>query len=239
MADAAGTTPDQPHEKGFAPFLVEAVSSLYAPTLRVPVALLVVILTLSNIVILYNVPEEGGVPSYGFLVAAFVRVGGILVLGVAILRILVGSERYPWRPDGAFWLYALVLIVSLGIASLTADIGGAPETLPAIIARNVLLTVILSPFVPWIVGIAAATPLGWNPARFLHHFSDWLPPLLAWSLLLVTPMAILHAAIDLYLLESMGTWFWPLLLLDGPLSAAMALLALALNANAYRRVARR
>lgn len=239
MSNGAAETADHADGRGFTAFLSEAVRHLRDPRMRLPAVLLLVILTLSNIVILLNIPEGGAVPSYAFLAAAFVRVGGILVLGVAILRILADSERYPWRPDDAFWLYAASLIVSFGIGALLGDLVGAPDVFANIVLRNVLLTLVLAPFAPWVVGIAAATPLGWDPARFLRDFRRWLPPLLAWTLLLVTPMGILHAVIDLHLLEGAARWFWPLALFDGALSTLLALLSLGLNAEAYRRVARR
>ena len=238
MRNAATEIRDNADGGGFAAFLTDAVGRLFDPEMRLPAALTLVILTFSNIIILFNIPEENGVPSYAFLAAAFVRIGGILVLGVAILRILVGSERYPWRPDGAFFLYAVSLIATFGVASLITGLIDSPETLSGITQRNVLLTLVLSPFAPWAVGIAVATPLGWNPARFLRDFGRWLPPLLVWTLLLVTPMGILHAVIDLHLIDGAGEWFWPLSLFDGVLSTVMALLALGLNAEAYRRVAR-
>ena len=40
------------------------------------------------------------------------------------------------------------------------------------------------------------------------------------------------------LLGGVGDWFWPLALVDGPLSAVLVLLGLALASAAYRRVAR-
>lgn len=236
MSDAAATLDDPP--RGGSAFLSRACKSLLDPRLRLPAALLLVVLTCSNIIVLFNLPEEGARPSLAFLAAAFVRVGGLLVLAVAILRILTGSERHPWRPDGAFFLYAASLIVTFGVAALITALAGDPDALSTIVLRNVLLTAFLAPFAPWIVGIAAAVPLGWNPARFLRGFGRWLPPLLAWTLLLVTPMGILHALIDLHLLKGAGAWFWPLSLFDGALSAVLALLGLALNAEAYRRVAR-
>lgn len=239
MSDAATGTLDNPDRGGFVSFLAEAVRHLLGPRMRLPAGLTLVILTFSNIVILFNIPEAGDVPSYSFLAAAFVRIGGILVLSVAILRTLAPGERYPWQPDGAFWLYAFSLIASFGIASLVGSLVGSPETLSGIVLRNVLLTAVMTPVAPWAVGIAVATPLGWNPARFLRDFGRWLPHLVAWTLILVTPMAILHAVIDMHLIDGVGDWFWPLALFDGPLSAVMALLGLGLNAEAYRRVAQR
>src|SRR3546814_12766863 len=91
----------------------------------------------------------------------------------------------PWQPDGAFWLYALSLIASFGIASLVSGLIDSPETLSGIVLRNILLTVALAPLAPWAVGIAVATPLGWNPARFLSDLGRWLPHLVGWTLNLV------------------------------------------------------
>jgi hypothetical protein len=237
MTDAAATL-DDPRRGGWLRFLSDACHSLLDPRLRLPAALLFAVLTVSNIVILFNIPPKGAIPSFAFLAAAFVRIGGILVVAVAILRILAASERHPWRPDGAFWLYAASLVVSFGIAALITGLTGKPDAFSTIVLRNVLLTAFLAPFAPWVVGIAAATPLGWDPRHSLRNFGRWLPPLLGWALLLVTPMGILHAVIDMHLLEGVGPSFWPLALFDGALSSLMALLGLALNAAAYRRVAR-
>src|SRR3546814_20201630 len=100
--------------------------------MRLPAGLLLVILTLSNIVILFNIPEAGAVPSYAFLAAAFVRIGGILVLSVAILRILAPGGRYPWQPAVAFWLSALSLFATFVLASLVTVLIDSPAPLPAI-----------------------------------------------------------------------------------------------------------
>jgi hypothetical protein len=96
---------------------------------------------------------------------------------------------------------------------------------------------ILSPFVVWFVALAAAKPLAWNPGPWLRGLGRWWPMAIFWTLLLVTPMAVLHAWIDTRLIEGVGELFWPLALFDGALSTAMALIALAINAAAYRRVA--
>src|SRR3546814_2087762 len=55
----------------------------------------------------------------------------------------------------------------------SSDLIDSPETLSGIVLRNILLTVALAPLAPWAVGIAVATPLGWNPARFLRDFGRW------------------------------------------------------------------
>src|SRR3546814_14816804 len=115
----------------------------------------------------------------------------------------------------------------------------SPETLSGIVLRNILLTVALAPLAPWAVGIAVATPLGWNPARFLRDFGRWLPHLVAWTLIPVAPMAVLHAIIDLLLIDGAGDWFWPLALFDGPLRTVIAFLCLGLPSQPFTRFAPR
>ena len=68
-------------------------------------------------------------------------------------------------------------------------------------------------------------------------FRHWLPHYLVWSLLLVTPLGLAHGLIDLRLVAGAGEGFWPLALVDGPLSTLLALVGLGLGAAAYRRVA--
>ena len=66
----------------------------------------------------------------------------------------------------------------------------------------------------------------------------WLLQLIFWSLLLTTPLGFAHVVIDDAVLRGVGDWFWPAMLFDGLLSVVIALLGFALNAAAYRRVAR-
>lgn len=235
--DQAASEPERP-ESGWGGFLAEALRSLGQRDLLVPALLLLVILTFSNIVILLDMPAGGTAPSLPFIAAAFVRVAGLLILAVGMLRILTASGRPRWRPDAGFWLYLLTFVAGLGVSVAVGRIVGEGSDIGSLLASNVIVTLLLSPFVVWFVAIAAATPLAWRPRPWLRDFGRWLPPLLLWSLLLVTPMAVLHAVIDLRLIAGAGELFWPLALFDGVLSTAMALLALGLNATAYRRVAR-
>jgi hypothetical protein len=101
----------------------------------------------------------------------------------------------------------------------------------------VLVTLLTAPFVVWFTAIAVERPLAWRPRPYFRDFDRWLPPVLVWALLLTTPMGIVHALLDEWLLEGAGDAFWPVTLIDGPLSAAMALIGFALAAEAYRRVA--
>lgn len=238
MSDAAAKTrggdPGDPLT-----FLREAVAALRQPAAAVPALLLLVILTFSNIVILGNLPPEGAALSLPFIAAAFVRVAGLLVLAVGILRILTDSSRRRWLPDGGFWLYVLTFAVSAGLSFIDRWLPGDGTGLLNLVASNLLTTLLLSPFIVWFVALAAARPLAWRPRPWLRGLGCWWPPLMLWTLLLVMPMAVLHAVIDLRLIEGVGDLFWPLALFDGALSTIMALLALCLNAAAYRRVASR
>jgi hypothetical protein len=217
-------------------FLRETLASLGDRRLLVPAALLTLLLTATNIVILHNMPVRDAIPP-AFLAAALVRIAGLLCFAVAILRILGGSARPPWRPDGAFWLYALTLVAGFVLkVALARLLGGDDPVTGLVIGAAVLL--ISAPFAAWFAAIAVERPLALAPGRWLRGMAGWLPALLLWSFLTVLPLGQLHAAIGLFLVEGGGELFWPLALADGPLSAVLAIFGLALAATAYRRVAR-
>lgn len=223
---------------GLAAFLTAAVRSLLSPRLLLPALVLTVLLTASNIVILLNRPVAGQLPPWPFLLAAIVRVGGLLLATVAILRLLTGSPRPAWRPDGAFWLYAATLLLVIAVSAAVEAATGGGRGPAAAVLRGVLVTLATAPFAVWFTAIAVERPLAWRPAPRLRRFGRWLPPLLFWGLLLTTPLGILHASLDDWLLEGAGDWFWPVALIDGPLSVALSMVSLGLAAQAYRRVAR-
>lgn len=222
---------------GFTGFLTEALTGLRRRGL-VPAALaLLLLLTFSNVVVLQNMPAKGAAPPLAFVLAAFVRVAGLLVLAVALLRMLTASPRRPWVPDGGFWLYVPTFAAGAAASILAGLLIGNRTELPNLILSNILVTLILSPFVVWFVALAVAKPLAWNPGPWLRDLGRWWPMTIFWTLLLVSPMAVLHAWIDIRLIAGVGELFWPLALFDGALSTAMALIALAINVAAYRRVA--
>lgn len=224
-------------KQGLTGFVAEAASIILKRPMLVPALLLAAVLTGSNIVILLNLPQPGVLPALPFLIAAFIRIAGILLLSSAILRLGAPSERPVWRLDGGFWLYSLAIFASLGLAFVEASLLGNPTDPPGLALRSAFSTIILAPFATWIVGMNVATPLGWRPTRFIREFRRWLPALLFWSLLLITPMGVLHAVIDIRLIAGVGELFWPLALFDGALSAVIALTGFGLNLAAYRRVA--
>jgi hypothetical protein len=216
-------------------FLREATVRLRYRNLVLPAVLMLVILSLSNVVLLSNMPSKGELPSATAIVAILLRLGGLAFIGVALLRVMTQSSRPPWRLDRAFLVYLLATLVSLGLGSVLGNaLGGSREPLP-LLMRGIVNTVLFAPFAPWMVGMAVASPLGLNPRRFMRQFRLWLVPLLCWSLLIVTPLAWVHAIIDFRLIEGVGDLFWPLALADGALSLAIVLLGFAFNATAYDR----
>lgn len=222
---------------GLIQFLAEARQSV-TPRVAVPALLLLAVLTASNIVLLLNIPLPGEPLDGVAVVAGLARLAGLLVFLVPLVRILAASPRPPWKPDAAFFLFAAVVIASFAVAGgLAAAFGVSPGPL-RLALRTLAATLILTPLAPWIVGVAAAVPLGTNPARFLRDFGRWLAPLMVWSLLIVTPLAFIHALVDMALLQGRIGWFWTASLLDGVLSTVILVLTYALYAAAYRRVAR-
>jgi hypothetical protein len=218
-------------------FLSEALLSLRGRELLLPALILLVLLTASNIVILQNMPAKGSPPPALFAVAALVRIAGLLLIAVTVLRMLTASHRRRWVPDGGFWLYALTFAAGIAASALARLVIGDGRDLPGLIASNILVTLLLSPLIVWFVATAVAKPLAWRPGPWLKNLRLWWLPTIFWTLLLVMPMGVLHASIDLRLAEGVGDGFWPLALFDGALSTAMALIGLAINAAAYRRVA--
>ena len=223
---------------GFGGFLAEAVGRLRNRRIVFPAVMMLLLLTFSNIVLLLNLPKPGQLPSVAAIVAIGARLLGLAVIGVALLRTLAGSSRPAWRLDGALLLYIAATLVSLAVGSLLAELMGSSREPISVLTRSIVTAIVLAPFAPWLVGIAVAVPLGWNPRRFMRDFGRWLPPLILWALLIVTPLGVAHALLDFRLMEGIGQWFWPVALADGVLSLCIVLIGFALNVTAYRHVAR-
>ena len=222
---------------GLIAFLREALALLASRRLLGPALALAVLLTVSNIVIASNVPAEKSLPGGAFAAAAFVRVAGLLVLAVAILRMMTDSPRRPFVPDAGFWLYALTFLAGIAVTAGVRAGAGLGDSVGALAIGNALVGVLLAPLAVWFAALAVARPVPWSPAPWLRGLGRWLPHFIFWTLLVVTPLAVLHAAIDMHVIKGSRDWFWPLMLFDGPLSAVMALFGIALIAAAYRRVA--
>ena len=223
---------------GLLGFLRAALAPVFTARMVVPVLLLTLLLTASNIVIAHNVPPEGMQPGAAFAVTAFVRVVGLLVLAVAILRLLNDSPRRTWMPDAGFWLYTLTFFLVIALSTAGRMVIGSGDAIVGFLLVNAVVTILTAPLAAWFVALAVARPVPWSPARWMRAMPSWLPHFIFWALLVTVPLGALHAYIDLHLLEGAGDLFWPLALFDGPLSAVMAVAGLALGSEAYRRVAR-
>jgi hypothetical protein len=211
--------------------------------MMVPVLLLALLLTVSNIVLILNVPARGEPAPVAGLAAAAARLFGLFALTVAILRLLTGSARRPWRPDGAFWLYGLTMIagfaLSLAVGEAIGRAIGGDRTHPFNgLVVGVGVALISAPLAAWFTAIAVERPLAGRPGRWMRRWGRWLPHVLFWSILVIAPIGAVHAVIDGILMRGAGGWFWPLALFDGPFSVLIALGGSALAAEAYRRVAR-
>ncbi|MEA3061887.1 MAG: hypothetical protein QOJ94_1668 [Sphingomonadales bacterium] len=218
-------------------FLKQAVAPLNARRLLLPILLLGVLLTASNIVILLNAPVKGHMPGAVFIVAALVRVLGLMVMVVGLSRLIAGSPRRPWMPDGAFWLSALSLPLGLAIAFGARRLMGGSEGDPlSLVGPELLAAAVQAPFAAWLTAIAVEKPLAWRPSPWFAGLLRWLPAYLLWTAA-VTPLVILHAMLDFHLIKQPEAGFWPIALVDGPLSLVVALAILCLNLAAYRSVA--
>ncbi|QLC25473.1 hypothetical protein HFP57_10890 [Parasphingopyxis algicola] len=221
-------------------FLRDALRQAIAPEWRLLAVILLVLATATNAVILSEIGEPGEPPSPIFLLAAVIRLAGLLLLTVALLRRATDSRRAPFMPDGAFWLMVLLTLlgfaVSAGVRALLPD---GQDNLVNLVAGNALAALITSPLAVWTVALATEKPLAIDPRPRLREFSLWLPFLVIWQLLIVVPLSALHAYIDVGLVEGTIARSAALEIADGALSMLIVLIGLALSVTAYRRVANR
>lgn len=224
---------------GLLGFLAEALARLADRRLIAPATILVILLTATNIVIARNLPVGGAPLPMPFAIAAAARLVALLVFAVSVLRILAGSPRPAWKPDGAFWLYGATILFGFGVAIAARLLLRADGDPLRDAAAGLVVNFVSAPFAAWFAAIAVERPLAWRAGRWMRAFGCWLPALLLWSILILLPLGQLHAGIDRFLIGgSAGQWFWPLALGDGPLSTLLFFLSLAFAATAYRHVAR-
>jgi hypothetical protein len=182
--------------------------------------------------------SPGGDAPALFAVAAVVRVVALFWISVAFLRRVVGSPRRAWLPDGAFWLYFLLNLVTIA-GPLVAGALSMSLPAPARLAVMQLATVlIVVPLAPWLVAAAVERPLAWSPAPWLRRYREWFGPMALLSLLTVFPLACLHAWLSDWLIVMPGhAGFVELALADGLVTALLVMWSLAVQVTAYRRVA--
>jgi hypothetical protein len=193
----------------------------------------------TNAVLALTKPDEGTAPGLAFVLAGLVRVVSLVWISVAALRLATGSRRRTWMPDGGFFLYlgiSLLAFAAIGIGGLVAR--DLPE-LQRIVATQVIGLLLIAPLTVWTVAAAVERPLAISPAPRFRHLGRWLPSFLLWAVLLVLPLAILHAVTSLRLLEWAGqSGFWLLAAADALISTLLVMITLALRVTAYRSVAR-
>jgi hypothetical protein len=219
-------------------FLKEALGSLSAPGLRLPMLLCAVVQPACNFVMLSNQPTHRD-PDHGPLVAAFaVLVVCYVALAVAMLRILNRSPRPAWHPDRSVAAYGVAALVTIAIGMFADWAVGQPSTLLSGLATAILYAAIVVPFSPWLVAIAVERPLAWRPAPWFRGSRSWLPALLLWSFLILVPAnAFYRIGLEMWL-DKGGQDDWLFYVTDGVLTAVRFALGLALVSVAYRRVAR-
>src|SRR4051812_18282874 len=224
-------------EGGGGAFLNEAVGSLFTSRLKLPLLLAALLLPAANLLILSNLPTRDN-PDHGPYLAAFAAIVIVYAaLSIAILRILNGSPRPAWSPDGSAWTYGLAVLGSIAVGEL-ADWIIYPATILSSLANQIVSTVIFVPLAPWLVAIAVQRPLAWRPAPWFRRPGAWLPALLLWNFLILVPA-------DAFYRIGFGAWVerggkddWRFFVFDGAATAIRIFLALALASEAYRRVAR-
>jgi hypothetical protein len=182
-------------------------------------------------------PDSTGAQAL-FAVAAILRVVALVWISVALLRRAADSPRRRWMPDGAFWLYLLLNMLTF-VGPVVAGVLSFGLPAPARIAVMQLATVlIVTPFSPWLVAAAVERPIALSPASWLRHYREWLGPMVLLSLLTVFPLACLHAWLSEWLVAMPGhAGFVELALADGLVTVLLVLWSLALQLTAYRRVA--
>lgn len=220
-------------------FLTDALRQAVAPEWRILAILLAILLTVTNIVIMNEALGGESRTSPAFIMAALVRLFGIFLFMVALMRCAVSSPRAMFMPDGAFWASVLLIIVGMIVAVVLRML--LPEGTDALVVLAVvnLGAILLLPLVVWKVALATARPLAFNPLPWLRGFSQWLLPLLVGHLLFVLPIALLHGYIDIGLLQgTIERSLW-LDIVDGTLSCVIMLMSFGLMITAYRRVANR
>jgi len=220
-------------------FLGDALRQAIAPEWRLLGLLGVVLLTATNMVIMTEASDPGRIANPAFIVAALVRMFGLFILMIALMRSAVSSPRAMVMPDGAFWASVLLGFVGLALVIGLGQLLPLPPNVWVRVAINILAAILLLPLAAWTVALATVRPLAINPRPWVKGLSQWLPPLIFSYLILILPIALLHGHIDFGLMRGTLERSWWLEIFDGALSCAILLIGIGLKVTAYRRVANR
>ena len=193
----------------------------------------------TNAVLALTKPAEGTAPGVAFALAGLVRVVALVWISVAALRLATGSPRRTWLPDGGFFLYLAISLLAFAAIGLGGLVTRALPDLQRIVTTQIIGLLLIAPLSVWTVAAAVERPLAISPVPHFRHLGRWLPPFLLWAVLLVLPLAIVHAGSSLHLLKWAGRdGFWPLAVFDAAISTLLVMITLALRVTAYRSVAR-
>src|SRR5687768_4179160 len=144
-------------------YLISALSAVFNRRTLPAVLMLFVAMVVSNVMVVLN-PRVGGEPaSWPFIAGVILRLAGLFVFPAAIIRMAAGSVRHPYAPDGAFWLYVLLFMLSLvapGIVGLTLGDITSLKTGVAMVLASVIFA---SPLGAWTVAALVERPLAWWP----------------------------------------------------------------------------
>jgi hypothetical protein len=220
-------------------FLSSAMAQLMDSRWRGIALLLFVFMGTTNALLALYKPEAGHTPGPVFALIGLVRVLALISISVAALRIATASPRRTWAPDGGFWTYLAMLVVGIAWAVLGARIGASFGDAGRILGTEIFTSTLGALLAVWGVALAVERPLALDPAPRFRGLGVWFPPVLLWSLLLVVPLACLHAYLSMELVRLGGEGpFWALALTDALASTLLVLFVLSLHLIAYRRVAR-
>jgi hypothetical protein len=221
---------------GIIGLLREAGAQMLDPRWRGIAAAFLIFLGGTNAVLALYKPGPDSKPGVVFALAGVVRVLALIAIGVAALRIATGSPRRRWLPDGAFWLYFALTLIGLAAAALGAALGARLGEGGRILLTEIAGVLLVAPIAVWMVAAATERPLAIPPGPSFRRPGLWLPAFLVWSMLLIVPLACLHAFLSMKLIETAGSAeFWPLAAADAATSTILVLLGLALRVAAYRR----
>ena len=219
-----------------ADYLVAALSAVFNRRTLPAILLLFLALIVSNVLVVFHPRIGGAPPSWPFIAGVVLRVMCLLVLPAAIIRTAVGSARHPYAPDGAFWLFALLFMLSLVPPGVVGIKLGDITSLQTGIAMVLTSILVASPMGAWVVAGLVERPLAWWPVPWFRRLRLWLPQRLFWSLLIIAPLGLVHGQLEGIQLAGPGPWFWPAAIVDGLASLLILMVGYGLNVVAYRRV---
>lgn len=98
-------------------FLKDALQQIIAPEWRKLALIALLLLVSTTAVLLSELDNSSEARSVSFIVAALVRLVGLLLLTVAFMRRATDSSRAAFMPDGAFWLSTVFVMLHFALTA--------------------------------------------------------------------------------------------------------------------------